>query len=561
MKKLRLLCGAAAAMFALVSTAPAQEVHQDAKLGFKIRSPKDFSKVPLKPEEEWIVARWLSDRVYTQVDKEGGGYSAEQKPEMYVIAFPHNAEKVKEEKVGTGTGGKGEITIISVKNPFKDYDDYLKRTYSEGGFYKSVDEKAEIEGVAVQCLEYKVEKLSRGGPRRIVAWIFKGDDADFAVQFEMFESTWPKLKPEILSSLRSFRRIKAGDAKDPKDAKDTQGDKSSGLPGVLRNRELEELTPAQRASRRRDLAKAEQEKAAKGLPKEWFAKKIGRVFVLSHTDEKTADRVASECSSILDWLDTNLGYIGPGEYVREPIVRICKDSDEEQFFRKGGEGSWTRGTEIVTHKDTSGSAFGGESGWVKQEIAQHWFQERDNELYREMPAWLEWGITALFEHCAPKGKSLEFYPDSYSRVRVAQMVKAGTFVPLQDLMKKDGEDLRGGASRGPDEKGSPYDECTHVVRFLLTNSKKSKDAFKAYLDALTPVIHEHDEKRKKEMEGKVADKAPTSEEEEDAQFKAKSKERFERDKTLLTDVFTRAFGTWSDADWKPLEREFRKNFE
>ncbi len=58
----RRLVPTAAALLALCAAAPAQELHEDARLGFKIRAPKDFGEIPLKPDEEWIVARWLSDR-------------------------------------------------------------------------------------------------------------------------------------------------------------------------------------------------------------------------------------------------------------------------------------------------------------------------------------------------------------------------------------------------------------------------------------------------------------------------------------------------------------------
>src|SRR5687767_7426232 len=80
----------AALVLAVASGPPAtaQEVHQDTRLGFKLRPPKDFSQVPLKPDEEWIAARWISDKAYFQTDKTDG-WTRDHKPELFVIAFPH----------------------------------------------------------------------------------------------------------------------------------------------------------------------------------------------------------------------------------------------------------------------------------------------------------------------------------------------------------------------------------------------------------------------------------------------------------------------------------------
>ena len=202
----RLLATVAIALCAVTANALAQELHQDPQLGFKIRPPQDFTKVPLKPDEEWIAARWISQKAYYQTDKTDRGWTMDHKPEMYVIAFAKEMVKDKVDVDKKGTGGN-EVTTYILKNPYKDYRDYLKRTYNEGGFYIAAEDKAEVEGVQVETLDIKVERGVTGGPKKIVTWIFKGADIDFAIQFEMWESAWTKLKPDVLSCMRSFRRI------------------------------------------------------------------------------------------------------------------------------------------------------------------------------------------------------------------------------------------------------------------------------------------------------------------------------------------------------------------
>jgi len=520
---------------ALATTASAQEFHQDARLGFKIRPPKDFTKVPLKPDEEWIAVRWISDKAFYQTDKTDG-WTVDHKPEMNVIAFSHEMVNDKVDVKKEGTAGSESTTVI-IKNPYKDYRDFLKRTYNEGGFYVSAEDKADVEGVAADTLEIKVERGLRGGPRKIVTWVFKGDDIDFAVQYEMFESAWPKLKPDVLSSLRSFRRI----------AKDTAALKSdtSAFENKIKEGRLDELSPAQRAARRRDLEKQNEEKCTKGLPEEWTAKRYGRVYMLSHVDDKTTAKFAADATAVLDYLDANLAFIGPAEYVREPVIRICKDYDEYHVYSKGSAYSW--GDEIVTYRNTG---FTSMTKGVTADCAEHWIHERNNDLYNAMPEWLQYGLREAFGNSRAKNGKLEFYNDSWERVDVAENIRAGKFSTLKDLMHLGREKVFSDRNKTA--------ECAAATRFLLTGPKKAKDAFRAYLDALAPIVKQLREERDKVLTADPT-KKPKTEEEEDAQFKEARTKLREADQKVLDDTFTRAFGTMNDADWKLLEIAYQKS--
>lgn len=546
------------ALVALVaSPSPAQELLNDAKLGFKLKAPTGFTKVPLKPEEEWIVARWISDRAYFQSDKSGFSPSDGQKVELNVIAFPSDKVKsrVQEEKSGTGESSK---TTIVVKNPFKDYRDYLNRTYNadnQGGFYVAKEDKAEVEGIAAEVLEIKVEKLTFGGPRKIVTWIFKNDDVDFAVQFEMVENAWAKLKGDVTSCMRSFRRI----------AKDASG--ASGPAPSTRDpyEDTSDLSPAQRAARRRDSEKQSQEKFVKNLTEGWTAKKYGRVFVLSHVDEKYAAKVAENANAVLDYLDANLGYVGPGEYVRAAVIRICKDSDEMRVYDKGGRSGGvaiiTTGEgrprfffdrEITTYKDTNGVGYRwGDS--TLSDVAEHWVRERDEDLYQEMPAWIQLGLTHVFGMSRSKGGKLEFYNDSDERVTLSQAVHAGKLAKIQDLVKMDQETLWNDRSHS--------DECAAATRFLLTGPKKAKDALQAYVAAIGKIARREEEERKKSLHSSGGDAKPKTVEEEDAKYKEENTKRRDAAKIHLEEVYAAAFGTWSDGDWKAFQSAYEKSFD
>ena len=156
---------------------------------------------------------------------------------------------------------------------------------------------------------------------------------------------------------------------------------------------------------------------------------------------------------MLDYLETNLGYVGAGEYVRAPVIRICKDSDEMRVYDKGGQSGGfaviTTGggrphfvfdREITTYKDTNGVGYRwGDSTLAS--VAEHWVRERDEDLYQDTPSWLQIGLTNVFGMSRSKGGKLEFYNDSDERVTLSQAVHSGKLAKIQDLVKMDQETL------------------------------------------------------------------------------------------------------------------------
>lgn len=531
---------------ALASVAVAQGVHEDAKLGYKLRPPRDFTTIPLQPDEEWIVARWLSDKAYYQNDPTNG-WTTDHKPELHVICFQDAVVKADRVEVEKKTDAASSVIKIAIKNPYKDYRDYLKRTYNEGGFYIDKEEKAEVEGVAVECLEIKVERGTWGGPRRIVTWIFDGPVADYAVQFELVEAAWGKLKKDVLSTMRSFRLVAASGG---------AAAVTGGAPVVTDLDEMLEdwnkLTPSQRMMKKLERQKREQEKATAGLSEGWRAKRFGRCFVLYDVDEKAAQAFATSATAVLDYLDDSFGWLGDTEFVREPTLRVCRNSDEESMYRKGS--SWSFGKEIVTHKDTSGGIGGwSETGYVNEAVCRHWFSERAGELWSVMPRWLDTGLDEAFQKSRAKGKSLEFFSDSWERVDIAEQIRAGKISPLRDLIRLESEELW--------KDYNKRDECAAAVRFFLSGPKKAKDALKTYLQALLPLAKKRDEERKAALEANQKSEKPKTEEEEDAAFRAAHQNRNEEEKKFLEEAFAKAFGTWSDADWKSLDAAYQKSLK
>jgi hypothetical protein len=539
-----------AAVCVFPATAPAQQLLQDAKLGFKLKAPNDFNKVPLQNDEEWIVARWISARSYYAQLKDG--FTTDEKIELSVIAFPVSKTKTGGDNTNGGAVDLSKSSVFILKNPYKDYQAYLKGTFHEGGYYVAKDDKAEVEGIQVQTLDIKVEKLVTA-PKKVLTWIFKCDDAEFAVQFELLESAYPKLKGEIEACMRSFRRI-------PKDA-NAAGGSGAGTRPVVEN--TGDLTPAQRAARRREQETQAQEKYTKGLTEGWAAKKYGRVFIMSHTsDEKYAVATAANANAVLDFLDSNFGFLGPGEYVRSPVIRICKDFDEMRLYDKGGGSGvgvaitsgdslprfiWDR--EITTYRDTysAGAQWGDRA---LEEVFTHWISEHDEHALDRMPTWLVWGLERCFRMSKAKGGKLEFFNDSDERVAISQAVHAGKLTKFSDLVKLESTAL--GSNRGRDY------ECAAATRFLLTGPKKAKDALQAYLVAVAKIARRDEEELRKSQKSS-GDPKPKTIEEEDARFKDQNSKRAGAEKSNLEEVFKAAFGTWTDADWKSFESVYEKS--
>jgi hypothetical protein len=534
----------AAVVCVVPAPASAQELLQDTKLGFKLKAPSGFNKVPLQNDEEWIVAKWISTRSYYAQSKDG--FSTDQKIELTVIAFPTAKVKTKPEAEKVDPADLSKMTFL-LKNPFKDYQNYLKETFHEGGYYVAKDDKAEVEGIPVETLDIKVEKLVVV-PKKILTWIFRCEDAEFAVQFELVEAAYPKLKGEIEACMRSFRRI----------AKDAAAGSGKETKPTIEN--TADLTPAQRAARRRELETQAQEKYTKGLTEGWTAKKYGRVFVLSHTDEKYASTIAASANAVLDYCDSNLGFLGSGEYVRSPVIRICKDRDEMHLYDKGGGSGvvvtvgdslpdfiWDR--EITTFKDTyNAGAQWGEP--ALEEVFVHWMREHDEHAYGRLPVWLRWGLDRCFRMSKAKGGKLDFFNDSDERVAISQAAHGGKLAKFEDLVKMDYAALSSNRAR--------ENECAAATRFLLTGPKKAKDALQAYLVAVSKIARRDEEEFKKSLKANPEAK-PKTIEEEDAKFKEANSKKLGAEKANLDEVFKAAFGTWTEADWKSFESVYEKS--
>jgi hypothetical protein len=527
---------------ALIANAPsARANHKDERLGYTIQTPNKWTEVPLSPDERWMVGKYLSDKTNFWTEK-SDGWSREHRPDMEMIAFVDAAVKEKAKLVQKEKRDGHTEWIIGFESPFKGYKDFMGRRYQGGGWFVTEEKEDKVGDVPVTCYDIKVDKSSWEGPKHIVTWVYHVPDVDIAIQFEAIEDAWPKLQADFIRCLRSFKSIqRSGEALyEPS----TTGDKVSWT-------DESKLTPDARKSRRAAIEKAAHEKAVAKLPDGWTSKRMGHFLVLNHADDKFAKRVVDQAESVWKWLDDTFGFVGAGEYVRAPILRICKDRAEYNAYFKGQNPYSINDLEIVACQD-DGGATSWESKWVNERVLAFWLRDRDQNLFYGMPGWLRIGLYNLVENLHMKLGKVLFRKDDWSRDNVREAARSGKTTAPKEIFVMSGDSYWSDWIK--------TEEASQLVDFLAARggakSKLTKDLLPEYMRNLQAVVAEIG-KEDEAATGKE-DKKPKTEEEEDALFKNKQQNYKKKEQRILEDTFKRTFGGWTEADWKAFEDSYEK---
>ena len=543
------LCASSAAPRSAPPAAPQSGGwYEDARYGYKLRPPKEWQAIPIQTHDGWQIAKWLSDKTYFYTDPDQG-WTWEHRPTCKVVAFV--TEVVRERARAKKIEEEGERIRILIENPYRDYQDYLRRTYNDGGWFVHEETEGEINGLKVTKYHIKVEKLSYNGPKRIETWVFHTPEVEFAVEFEVLQDSWDKLDKTVERTLKSFEEIARTAAGLPTSS---TGVTAGGFTVTETARE-KAMTPAERADRRRQLEAAEHRKAVETLPEGWEHEQHGRILVLNHSRAKVGKQRAEQAQAVLDWLDDTLPFIGPEEFVRAPIIRICKDWEEEATYRKGGAGTaWGgMGTEITGHNDNSGK-LGYETEWLNKRVLEIWFQDRDRDLYWALPEWIDYGLREVVGSSTNKRGKLQFRVDDYEREGVRERGRAGTLTPVRELLLKPRDEFH--------QQGDfriVY-ESQSLVRFFLggdaRKSSATRDVLPNYLQNLKAVITEIE--AEEEKKGKTTERAPQTEEEEEEYFRKRRQGWKDKERRILEETFQRTFGDWDSKDWDRFEKAYHR---
>ena len=532
-------------------TAPvsAQDVHKDERLGFKVKVPRGWEQIPLRSDEKWIVGRYRSPKAEGIVDPTTG-YQIRHNPELQIVALPRKKAQPKKPETEAKPEEAGASTEAKKPEPekfYRSYQDYMKENYGRGHFVDK-EESATFAGLLVTKIEIKAERDVYEAEMRVFAWVFETEVADIAVQVEIIADAQKELRSTIDGVLKSFAVI-------PRTQPFEEAGASEAA-GYLSSHELAKLTPAERKEKKIEAQRLEWERTTKDLPAGWNASVIDGVCVVSHVEPAFGKKVVDQINAMYAWLDVTFPEVGKFEYARPPIVRICAGSEEESAFRGGSSGwYWDGGTQLVTHKDSQ-DWWDFEWDYIGSRTLQIWFQERDPEIWGGLPRWLSIGLNEVAGGARMKSGKLVFDQGDnkkwWWREETPNLDEDA--ISIKTLLTLSREDFDGFLQR---DDWKIYWQTVALTRYFVeARSKKTRQILTDYMTSLHQVLGELEAKDGKDKE---KEKAPKNEAEEEALFKRKQEWLKSRERAILDQSLARAFPGWTPADWKNLDREFRRS--
>ena len=534
-----------------VSAAP--QVFKEPRIGFQIKVPKKWSQVPTAADEVYIAAKYLSKKEdsYTRSDF---GYTFQHRPSLRCVAFVHSYLKSAEERGDDDEDdeddedddeGSSTITII-LKRILRDYQHFLKETNTGEGWFITDEKTVKVGDFDVTQYTIRLPEAVPEANRLLITWVFPGEFADVAVEFEVLEDKYKDYKSQIERTMKSFTHIERTEPFEP----------SSSTAAFISYYGSKKMTPKERADQRKKQETTHWEGMKRALPAGWSTYDIDGVHVISRHDEKHAKSVVKSIVGVIDWADDKFPAVGPSEYVRRPLVRICKDQEEEREFLLESTGFSMGGTELVTHKSNVG-ATSWEWEYINWRTFHIWFWDRDPELWLALPAWARSGLEEVIESAKPKGSKLKFSKDDWEQ----GWRGSDNQIHLRTLMMMTREQF--GESRG-DAGYAPRSQyqAAALVRYLLDgkgSKGKNKSLFSDYLANVRYAIDVLDQEEK--GKDKERYKAPETEEEENAMFQARQERFAEREARILEMAFERTFGEWKPAKFSSFEKSYLKSIK
>ena len=526
-------------------------VHQDSYFGFAFKPPKKWNNVPRKTKEQWLAAKYVSKTSYSYTDKDGTGWTVNHKPELQVIVFPLEVMKgtgvQKDEKEVDGE----KVTTIKITSPYRDYDNFLERTFQGGGYYLNSEEEDEIDGVKVTKYTYLVNKLASSGPQTIETWVYHTEDVDYAVQLVGLTKHWAKIQKDFKSVRRTFELIERSGTLDH------SGDTSDGF--VFSRINLKDQTPAERKSVAVASESSIHEAAIAKLPPEgWTAMKSKRALMITSADKKYSKRVQNHVNNMFNWLDKEYGFLGEEAYLRAPVVRICANQDEAAAFSAGVSsggygGFWLLSEELLTWDDTSGWT-GYAIDNLNTQIYRYWMLEKNFALSTAMPSWIDSGLSSMLENSRMDSRKPDWRFQNYTVDRFRTAVRDGTVTPARDVFLRTTKQLRSSSDF------DSFAESAMLINYLaspdMRRHKLAKGLLKTYLTNMMSVVADIEKESEKALAAALKKSADDDEDGEKIYREERRKIFEEKEMQVLQKTFDLTFGTWTSNDWEKFEASY-----
>ncbi len=532
--------------------------HKVDRWGFKIRAPKGWTKAVMSAQEKWIAAKFIGKKGLQPKGK--NEFYVNEKPDMWVIAFPADRERLRTAKRDKKT------KRVKIDDPYRDYKDFLKREKwaASGGFYFSKEEETTVKGIKVSVYEVKVEK-SVNAPKRLIAWMFHFPTVEFAIQFRVLEDHVDDYRSTFEACFRSIAVTGPAKALAVTTGKAIEDEGKSE----------DDMTPEERRRHRAEEVNRLLRSEIAALEKPWYSMESEHYVALTNTDKKFVKRTLDHAEALRKYLDETFPDLG-SDFVPRGVLRIFNSRDEERAFQSGTASVWAAKVEQVLVSKAVGEEKDWEHEYMGRRITRQWISFRNKELYRLMPYWIRQGLVQHMAFAKPKGRRIAFKPDPYDADSLRKLIKGEKSIPLVKLLTGDDDAFKEHAHNL--QAGS-------VVGWMLGkgNRGKLKGAVEKYLVQLVGIVDEETEafekkqkerkaillgkREKKEGEegGDDAEEEGLSDEEEERlgeeferMWKEFSDALKERSKSIRKRAFEAAFGQLKDRDWKKLDNAWKK---
>ncbi|MFT7617081.1 MAG: hypothetical protein ACI97A_000714 [Planctomycetota bacterium] len=532
----------------------------DQTLGYSIKAPTGFTRVPMRGGEKWILSKFLADKTYRHVLVQDGRRNLlPHRPTLRVMAFPRDVETVKVKTDTKKTKG-GDMTInrYTISNPYKNYKDYLNRHHQGGGWHISKLEEIKVGGVNASWTEVEVRALTNL-PKDLIALVYHLEDRDIVIEFDVLPSARAKLENRIKNSLKSVRFFTPSEKADEKtDDPGLDLEADSKLSPEERNQKMaEHFAKRARIRRMREL-----ERARKDKPKGWRAFERKNFVVLTHVGDKYTRHILNQAGYVRKWLDRRFSKLGDGK-VYPSLIRIFKGTTEANAYLKGSGDSFFYETgEVVCGGEASSIL--SDFDRIATGLLHQYLSEKNPALWNALPFWLRHGLDSYVGSAFPSKKvGLIFRRPHNTFAEGIKMCKADNLPAIRDIMRSEWD------SEITEDDSQRWTVAAELfVRYLLEKGKKgkTKKLLPRWMDMSLDVLNKMDGEFWDKISSKrdaEAPPEPLTEEEEDAAFldrKKKAKDfrnHFAQERRkLLADSFTKTFAGWKEKDWKKLQKSF-----
>ena len=536
----------ACALALCTATTQAQSGLYTHDLGFRIRVPDDWNNVPIQIDENWIVAKFLSEKSWISKDRD---WNREHHPLMTIVVFTEDATRFQ----GWTEQQKGDTTFVRVTGlPYRDYRDYLKRNLQDGYYFEKEEtvEAGDMEGSRFEILRHKSEpKL------RLITCVFHGQDMDVAVEFEVLEDRLDRLRGECERALKSFRFDDRGILPNAP----TTGESSRRTSDKLWTEFREEWKKTDVEERHRLRQDVEEQRFARvraATPEDWVVEESPHFLVVSHADGRFTKRMVDAAEEFREWCDDNFADLSD-EYVRRNVLRVCKDDAEWEAYRfKVSGDSWAYSIddsrEVVTYRDNYNGSSGRDAGYFFGDILQMYLADKDPYLLQYTPYWLRTGLYEYVSEAMLKGRRIEFDASDWEKEAMRELEREEKLETFQNLVTLDEKRFRNLVER---DHRYRY-QLTNAVRFLLGPGRRHKP-LRDFLPRYFGAVIEHAEKNRDKWKAVDATYSAETEEEEEARRKERD-DRYAERREAIHEAITKSVFDLSEKDWARIERAYAK---